>query len=144
MQKLFRLRLFSVCGLLVVMSFAYAGQSAAGQKQQVYNLEVPRAGGPGEMLVARVTAGPLKTHQRIIIRVRNGEIAGTVSPFGAQARQGSAVYTIPLPGDAVKDGTVRLLVEVEEKNAPTRAPTAEEVREITLAYIPATKSGGKQ
>jgi len=144
MQELFGLRLFSVCGLLMAVSLACPGQSAARQKQQVYNLEVPRAASPGEMLVARVTAGPLKAHQRVIVRVRNGEIAGTVSPFGAQARQGSAVYTIPLPGHAVKDGVVRLLVEVEEKNAPTRAPTRDEVREITLAYIPATKSGDKQ
>ena len=96
-----------------------------------------------EMLVARVSVGPLKAHLRIIVRVRNGEIAGTISPFGAQERQGGAVFTIPLTAGAVKDGEVRLLLEVVEKDGPTRAPTSDEVRNITLAYVAVTDSSGK-
>ena len=115
----------------------------ATAKQQIYDLPLPRSAAPGETLVARVSVGPLKAHLRIIVRIRNGEIAGTVSPFGNQARQGPAVYTIPLPAGAVKDGEVRLLLEVAEKDAPTRAPTSEEVRNITLAYIAVTDSSGK-
>ena len=95
------------------------------------------------MLVARVSVGPLKAHLRIIVRVRNGEIAGTISPFGAQERQGGAVFTIPLTAGAVKDGEVRLLLEVVEKDGPTRAPTSDEVRNITLAYVAVTDSSGK-
>ena len=144
MQKLLRPQPLFVCGLLLVLCFACPGQPAAPQKQQIYNLALPGAGAAGEMLVVRVTAGPLKPHERIIVRTRDGEIAGTVSPFGAQARQSSGIYTIPLPGNAVKDGLVRLLVQVAEKDAPARAPTSEEVRSITLAWIPATKYSDKE
>jgi hypothetical protein len=112
-------------------------------KQQVYDLPLPRAALSSEMLVARITVGPLKPHQRIIVRTRSGEIAGTISPFGAQARQTSGIYTIPIPDSAIKDGHVRLLLQLEQKDAPTRAPTAEEVLGITLTYIPATKRGSK-
>ena len=130
--------------LLLALALVWPCCSLAASKQQVYDLPLPRAIGPDEALVARVSVGPLKAHQRIVVRIRNGEIAGTISPFGAQARQGSGVYTIPIPKNAPKDGQVRLLVEVEEKNAPTRAPTSDEVRSITLAYIAVTRSKGKE
>jgi len=122
---------------------ACSGLLHAEAKQRVYDLPLPRAAAAGEALVARVSVGPLKAHLRIIVRIRNGEIAGTVSPFGTQARQGPAIYTIPLPADAAKEGVVRLLLEVVEKNAPTRAPTDDEVRGITLAYIPVTNTESK-
>lgn len=128
---------------LFVLTSLWPALLFAAAKQQVYDLPLPRAAAPGEMLVARVSVGPLSAHQRIIVRIRNGEIAGTVSPFGARARQGSGAYTIPLPDGAVKDGAVRLLVELVEKDAPTRAPTPDEVREIALEYIPVTGYGGK-
>jgi len=128
---------------ILVLVVVWPVSLLAVAKQRIYDLPVPRAAEVGESLVARVSVGPLKPHLRIIVRIRNGEIAGTVSPFGNQARQGPAVYTIPLPTAAVKDGEVRLLLEVVEKDAPTRAPTSEEVRNITLAYIAVTDSSGK-
>ena len=94
------------------------------------------------MLAARVTIGPLKAHQRIVVRIRNGEIAGTIAPFGAKARQSSGLYTIPIPEAGISDGGVRLLLQLEQKDAPARAPTPEEVLGITLEYMPATKSRG--
>jgi hypothetical protein len=120
------------------------GCLAQTPKQQVYDLPLPQAAAPGQMLVARVSVGLLKPHQRIIVRTRNGEIAGSISPFGYQARQNSGAYTIPLPGNAAKDGHVRLLLQVEEKGIPTRAPTADELRSIDLAYVPVTRYGDKK
>ena len=128
---------------ILALAAMWQGSVFAAAKERVYDLPLPRAIRSGETLVARVSVGPLKAHLRIIVRIRNGEIAGTVSPFGAQARQGPAIYTIPLPAGAVKDGVVRLLVEVEDKNAGTRAPTSEEVRNITLAYVAVTDSNSK-
>jgi hypothetical protein len=137
MWALPKLRAYSVCTLLLALCTTCLCQSP---KQRVYDLPLPRSAGRDEALVARITVGALKPHERIIIRTRNGEIAGTISPFGAQARQNSGVYTIPLPGTAVKDGTVRLLLEAET-GAPTRAPTADEVREIKLEWVAVTKAG---
>ena len=128
---------------ILALAAVWPGSVFAAAKQRAYDLPLPRAIRSGETLVARVSVGALKAHLRIIVRIRNGEIAGTISPFGAQERQGPAVYTIPLPAGAVKDGVVRLLLEVVEKDAPTRAPTSEEVRNITLAYIAVTDSSGK-
>ncbi len=128
---------------ILILAAVWPGSVSAAAKQRVYDLPLPRAVRSGEALVARVSVGPIKAHLHIIVRIRNGEIAGTISPFGAQERQGGAVYTIPLPTGAVKDGEVRLLLEAVEKDAPTRAPTSEEVRNITLAYITVTDSSGK-
>jgi hypothetical protein len=136
-----RLRLKPNLQLLLALALTCSAQSP---KQQVYDLPLPRAAEPGEMLVARVTVGPLKPHERIIVRTRNGEIAGTVAPFGAQARQSSGVYTIPLPDTAALEGRVRLLVEAEQKGSETRAPTSEEVQSIKLVWVAATKSSSKE
>jgi len=144
MRAFFKLRMSGVWLLVPALALAWPCCSLAAGKQKVYDLPLPRAIGPDKALVARVSVGPLKAHQRVVVRVRNGEIAGTISPFGAQARQGSGVYTIAIPDSAAKDGEIRLLVEVEEKNAPTRAPTSDEVRSITLAYIAVTRSSGKE
>jgi len=129
---------------IVALAAVWPRPVFAAARQRVYDLPLPRAVRPGEALVARVSVGPLKPHLRIIVRIRNGEIAGTVSPFGAQERKAPAIYTIPLPAAAVKGGTVRLLIEVEEKNAEPRTPTNEEVRGITLVYMPVTASDSKQ
>ena len=83
---------------------------------------------------------------RIIVRIRNGEIAGTISPFGAQERQEPAVYTIPLPAGAVKDGIARLLVEVERKTAEPARPRAKKSgisrSPMSQSQIPAGKLVG--
>ena len=101
------------------------------------------AAASGEMLVARVTVGPLKVHERIIVRTRSGEIAGSVSPFGAQARQNTGVYTVPIPEGAIKDGHVRLLLQVEQKDAQNALrPQGSALHRA--AWLPATNSGGKQ
>jgi hypothetical protein len=128
---------------MLALAALWPGLVSAAAKQRAYDLPLPRAIAPGEALVARVSVGPLKAHMRIIVRIRNGEIAGTISPFGAQERQGGTVYAIPLPTSAVKNGIVRLLVEVVEKDVGTRPPTAEEVRKITLAYVAVTDSNRK-
>ncbi len=112
----------------------------ASGKNQAYNLPLPRTTGTPEELVARVSVGPLKKDLRIIVRIRNGEIAGTIAPYGAQARQSPAVYTIPIPANAAQGSDVLLLVEVEQKGAETRPPTAQEVLGIKLVYLPVTKS----
>jgi hypothetical protein len=137
--KLTRARLF-----LLALAIAWPGCSLAAAKQQIYNLPLPKAAGSGEALVARVSVGPLKPHERIIVRTGNGEIAGTISPYGAQARQSGAVYTIPIPASGAKDNEVRLLVEVERKGAETRAPTAQELLDIKLVWVPVTKYGSKE
>jgi len=127
---------------LILLALCVSCLAQTPSKQRVYDLPLPRAAAGGEMLVARVTVGPLKAPQRIIVRTRSGEIAGTISPFGAQARQNSGVYTIPVPDSAIKDAHVRLLLQLDQKDAPPRAPTAEEVRDIRVEWIPVTAGRG--
>jgi hypothetical protein len=133
----------SFCGaqwIVLALAIGCCGLSWASGKNQAYNLPLPRTTGAPEELVARVSVGPLKKDLRIIVRIHNGEIAGTIAPYGTQARQGSAVYTIPIPANAAQGDDVLLLVEVEQKGAETRPPTTQEVQSIKLAYIPVTKS----
>ena len=46
-----------------------------------------------------------------------------------------AVYTIPIPASAAEGDMTLLLVEVEQKGAEHRPPTAQEVQDIKLAYV---------
>ena len=140
MRQLLKTRLCRARWIVLALAIGCCGLSAASGKYQAYNLPLPRTTGTPEELVARVSVGPLKRDLRIVVRVRSGEIAGTIAPYGTQARQGPAVYTIPLPADAAQGSDVLLLVEVQQKDAETRPPTAQEVQGIKLAYIPVTKS----
>lgn len=93
-----------------------------------------------EMLQARIEVGPLAPNARIIVRLEDDSIAGTVSPFGAEARRTGGVYFIPVPAKAVKSGKVALHLELETSDtAPARAPSTDEVRSIELVVVPTTR-----
>ncbi|MFY9938974.1 MAG: hypothetical protein WAK33_18980 [Silvibacterium sp.] len=143
MRHLRKTKLHSVRWIVLALLIGCCVNSWASSRSQAYNLPLPRTTGTPEELIARVSVGPLKRDLRIIVRIRNGEIAGTISPYGAQARQGPAVYTIPIPASAAQGDDVLLLVEVEQKGAETRPPTAQEVQGIKLAYVPVTQSETK-
>lgn len=86
-----------------------------------------------EHLTLHVVVGPLPAHARVIVRLENGEVAGAIAPYGRAAATSGGSYDVPIPRSAVHDGSVTLRLQVEEKRGgPTRAPTDDEVRQVSI------------
>jgi hypothetical protein len=122
---------------------------ADGPQHEVANgtvtLELPRSPAAGEAICVRITVGVLPRNARIVVRLGNGEIVGTVAPYGVRPNQKAGVYTIPIPTKAAVNGKMSLRLEVEEKSAAiARAPTQAEVEDARLAFVRVTREEGKQ
>jgi hypothetical protein len=93
-----------------------------------------------EMVAVRLTVGALARNARIVVRTADGEIAGTVAPFGMKPGQKAGVFTIPIPGKALTNNQVSLKLEVLEKDAKAaRAATRTEIEDAKLVLIPASR-----
>jgi len=91
------------------------------------------------MLVAYIQAGPLPTGAHVDVYTSAGELAGSVTPYGAQERSHSITYTIPLPHSAVVAHKVLLQLQEVDENKTARAPVRGEIGSIRLGYIPVTR-----
>jgi hypothetical protein len=119
-------------------SFASAGSPETAARNGVLILELPRAAGAGEAIYLRLTVGVLPRGARLVVRLGDGEIAGTVATYGVRPNQKAGIHTIGIPARAVVDGKVSLVLDVEEKKAPVRPPTQSEVEGATLVFRPVT------
>jgi hypothetical protein len=96
---------------------------------------VPRPPAKREMLWIEIRAGSLEGGREIAVSTADGLAVGTVSSSGVPRGPG-ATYAIPLPREAVRDGRVRLRLEVRERGALPRTPRPGEVESVTLVYVP--------
>jgi hypothetical protein len=102
-------------------------------------LRLPRDRRAGEEVAVRVSVRELPPRTRIIVRLKSGAIAGSISPFGARRGRKAGVFTVPIADEAVVDGTVTLRLEVADRSSDHgRPPTAEEVEDLALALLPVT------
>jgi hypothetical protein len=101
-------------------------------------LTLPRPVGPDEAVWLQVRTGALAGAE-IHVRTSDGELLGTVSPFGGRRDQGGVTYTIPVPKAAIRDGRIRLRLDVHAPDGPARAPRPGEVEDVTLIYVPVTR-----
>ena len=136
--------LFGLAALYPVVS-ACADGPKPGTANGALILELPRSPAADETVCVRISVGVLPRNARIVVRLDNGEIVGTVAPYGVRPNQKAGVYTIPIPTSAAVNGKVSLHLEVEQKSvATTRAPTQAEVEDARLAFVPVTREEGKQ
>jgi hypothetical protein len=87
------------------------------------------------MLWIEIRAGSLEGRWEIAVSTADGLALGTVSPSGVPRGPG-ATYALPLPREAVRDGRVRLRLDVLEPGAPPRTPRPGEVESVTPVYVP--------
>jgi hypothetical protein len=85
----------------------------------------------GETAWIEVQVGPIG-HQEIDVTTASGQELGVISPFGVRVGQDAGTYTLPLPGDAIRDGRVSVRLTITQFGALPRAPTAQEVRSVKL------------
>jgi hypothetical protein len=101
-------------------------------------LVLPHPLGPGETAWIEVQVGPIGRGQEIDVTTASGQELGVISPFGVRVGQDAGTYTLPVPGDAIRDGRVSLRLTISQSGAPRRAPTAQEVRSVKLSVARAT------
>jgi hypothetical protein len=103
--------------------------------------QVPRASTSNEALYAQIAVGSLPRNARVIVRLKNGEIAGTIAPYGVRAGQKSGTHTIRIPANAISDGKVSLKFEVKEKDADVvRPPKKDEIEGAVLEFRSITRT----
>lgn len=99
-------------------------------------LQLPHPLEAGETAFVIVQVGAIGRGQEVEVTTASGQSLGVISPFGVHAGQAAGTYPLPVPRDAVRDGRVSLRLTISQFGAPPRAPTAEEVRSVTLSVGP--------
>ncbi len=127
-----------VCVLAILFLCMEGCCSQPATSERMLTLTLPHAPSANEAIRAVVTVGVLPRNARIVVRLADGEIAGTISPFGIRSGRKAGVYMIAIPNGAAVHGKVTLRLELVQKNAETRAPTMVEVEDVKLTLIPVT------
>jgi hypothetical protein len=122
--------------LLLGCTHADAAGASPESSHRVVSLTAPRAAIEGEGFRLRVIAGPLQRGQRIIARLPDGKIVGSVAPYGTRSAEHGGSYILSLPSGAVRDGKLTLHLELSEHDRATRAPTDREVKSVDLLVVP--------
>ena len=102
-------------------------------------LALPQALRPGEPAWLVVQVGRLGRGQEIDVVTMSGQPLGTISPFGTRPGEAAGTFTLPVPPDLIRDGRLTVRLTISEGGAPPRAPTAEEVTDVTLAAAGAAR-----
>lgn len=113
-----------------------AGERAAPAAKRVL-LAPERAPAAGEAMWLEVVVGALPKGTSLTVADAQGNLLGAVSPFGRPARQAGGGHLIPLPEALQRAEKIELLIALVD-NEGTRQPTADELREVQLAYIAAS------
>jgi hypothetical protein len=126
------LRRFVCClaGLHLLVSVAYAADPFS-----LLTLTVPPATSAHESIRVDATIGALPRGSLLNFETEDGQLIGSVSPFGPTALT-PQTYTIPLPNNAVKGTAVRLRAQVQPPSGPARAPTPRELLGVKLIRAP--------
>ncbi|MEM8713093.1 MAG: hypothetical protein AAGG01_19265, partial [Planctomycetota bacterium] len=65
--------------------------------------------------------------EEIVLRTEEGALIGTVSPFGATAREAGGSYAVPILDEFNLSEGLRVLVSVEDRSGASRTPKAAEL-----------------
>jgi hypothetical protein len=116
---------------LIPVLLATSAVAAEGRGMEM-TFQLPRPLDEAATATLEVRVGPLAPGQKVSVTTPTGELIGTISPFGAKAREHAAVYTLPVPREAFRAGTLATRVTITEGKLPPRAPTAAEVQSLKL------------
>ena len=111
---------------------ALATQAACATGAGEMTLALPHALRSGEMAWIEVRVGVVARGQEIRVTTTSGRELGTISPHLVRAAQDAGNYSLPVPGDAVRDGRIDVRLAITQAGTSPRAPTAMEVRAVKL------------
>jgi hypothetical protein len=95
-------------------------------------LTLPHPLAAGEIAWLEVQVGPIGRGQEIEVTTAAGQKLGTISPFSVRGGPDAGTYTLPVPGDAIRNGRLSVRLTISRSDAPPRAPTAREVPSVKL------------
>src|SRR5262245_54398286 len=129
-----------VLGVIEVGLLAGPAHSDTVDRDGKLTLVLPQQPTADEMVVAHVTVGDLPPKARIVVRTGDGEIAGTITPYGVRPGQNAGVHTVAVPAKAVAKNKVALRFRSEERRVEkARGPSPTEIQDIKLVLIPAVR-----
>ena len=102
-----------------------------------FELQPERPPTDAEALWLEVRIGALPAASTLVIRDEEGETIGAVSPYGKTIREAGGNHLVPLPASMQGDDKITLQVELALPDHEARPPTAEELAELQLVYVPA-------
>jgi len=121
---------------ILVVGALVSGAAHAAEPFQVVELPLPKAVARPQALRLKVTAGALPRGALLFVTTGDGRLVGTVAPSGTM--QAGLQYELPLPAGAANGATVRLHLQMRTPGGALRAPAANEVLGLSLAYVPIT------
>jgi hypothetical protein len=121
----------SAAACILFALLAQSGLAAAGDM----TLTLPHPLRAGETAWIEVQVGAIG-RQEIDVTTASGEMLGTISPFAVRVGQDAGTYILPVPQDAIRDGRLSLRLTISQAGAPSRTPTADEVRSVKLRVAP--------
>ena len=126
----------AAAALALLELLAHLAEAAMAQEAaRVMTLVLPRPLAEGAQAWIDVQLGRLGPGQEIDVTTATGRDLGTISPFGMRAGQAAGTFTLPVPADAIVHGRLTIRLAVTQAGA-SRAPTADEVRGVTLKVAP--------
>jgi hypothetical protein len=115
---------------LLILVPAMSNACAAGGKAMT--LRLPHELRAGESAALEVRVGPIRRGEQIRVTTAAGEQLGVLAPYPLRAGQEAGTFTVPLPPTAIHGNRVAVKLTITPLDAPPRAPTAQEVRDIKL------------
>ena len=126
----------SACIMLLGCTHANAEGASRKPSHKAFTLTLPRALNANDLVRAHVTTGPLRRQARVVAKLPNGEIVGSIAPYGMTNPTPGGSHTIAVPAHAVREGKVTLHFElIEKRGAAPRAPTDREVEKVEVSVI---------
>src|SRR4051812_35629656 len=90
-----------VLGLLGIGLLVGPVPARAESPDGMLTLTLPRPPAADEALVLRLSVGVLPRNARVVVQTVDGEIAGTVAPYGVRPGRKAGEFTLPVPAKAV-------------------------------------------
>jgi len=121
--------LYCLAGLGLLVGGAYGADPFT-----LLTLTVPAAMDTHEALWLDATVGALPRGSSLNIETEDGQLIGTISPFGVTVLT-PQTYKLALPKDAVKGSALRIRVQVQQSDGTMRVPNSQELLGAKLARV---------
>jgi hypothetical protein len=134
------LKIVAAAANLALAAGIFAAPVAGLTLDGTVTLELPRSPTISEAIYLRLGIGVLPPHATLVVKTRDGQILGTVAPYGRRPNQKVGIQIIPVPAHSVVNGTVSLRLEVEPQEAAVRPPKENEVENARLVIQSVTRT----
>jgi hypothetical protein len=125
--------------LAALAFFALFAQSGSASAGRAVTLRLPHSLRVGETAWLKVRVGVIARGEEIEITTTEGHLLGVISPHAIRSGREAGTYTVPVPADAISDERVSLRLLLDNHSHAQRAPTAEEVKSISVKIMRAVR-----